>query len=281
MANTIWPTCWRDPIRIHWIYRVLIAVGEFGGAIGLGVLPFLLPSDPKEQKWYIVGAVACAVLSFICLILMEFLNHFGSPWRRSVLRILEQLGAELWQSNPDKLEGGEHEHRVTLFQLQKRWFALRWWSRFFGGHNWTHRLVPRARAPRSGRRPRRVFRVNDQDGDHCEGIAGLAFCRGQKSLIQRNLPDLHPRNGQPGEMMPVSDEAYKEYAKRTNDSIAIVKSEKYSARVIGGVAVYVNGERWGVLLIDSRDADPVQDAVFTSSKSGRRLLNLLSAVLEN
>lgn len=98
--------------------------------------------------------------------------------------VLKVLGDDLLTNSRAELLGGEHRHRVTLFELRRRNRLMRWIK-----PKWTHKLVPRTRVPLSGKLPTRSFRVNHHEHEHCEGIAGRAFEDG--IYISDVLPDLH------------------------------------------------------------------------------------------
>lgn len=234
------------------------------------------------DEWcYWVALAAAIVTGFIAI--CGAVRRQPFVHKSCVADILEHLGREVWTGSLDSLEGGLEQHRITLFQLRRRPRSkrlgdlfVRIWHRLRRNstakqRNWTHELVPRLRDPKSGPRPKRVFRIHDRRHERTEGIAGRVHHASLDVVIARDLPDI-------SSSACASAEDYSEYARRTNDTVEMVKREKYQTRTIGGMIVYVGGERWGVLVFDSRDSGALSDDSFSRPET-RRTIALLSAIL--
>lgn len=256
---------WKEPVKLPRFWRYLLGILQIGGPVAITLIGIHARRPGESQNldlWLTVSIWIAGSWSFAVLI-KKTIEIAGTPRKRVVDCLLEQLGTELWQRTPDKLQGPRHQHRITLFQLKRRTWIGRKLQR-----RWTHTLVPRTRVPRSGRRPRRVFRVHDHYRENCEGVAGLVFA--SEVIVTPQLPDLHAD-------ARVSDEEYQEYARLTNDELRTVKKDPYYSRIIGGVNIYAAGERWGMLIMDSRDPDAITTKTL-SGASAKRVLRVLSSL---
>ena len=255
---------WRDPIRLPRFWRYLLHGIEILGPVSFGVLSALVSQGTIDAALWMKTFVAIAGVTALAVVVIRVVALIGNSEKLYIDAIMEELGKEIWVSPPEKLGGPRQQHRITLFQLKRRNRLVCLFSK-----KWTHKLVPRTRVPQSGRRPRRTWLVNHHFTEDCEGVAGQVFAEGV--LVSPELPDLH-------DLASVHDVAYNEYARLTNDSVKAVRRERYYSRRIGGVALYVHGQRWGVLILDS--SDPT--AVTTSNLQGkpaRRTLSVLTRVL--
>jgi hypothetical protein len=210
-------------------------------------------------------------------------ENWGNPAKVYVELILRELAKEIWVTVPEKLHGPVEQHRVTLFRAAPRHWTFRLCRRMakkvvsrgvakkIGSRIpcHTHWLVPCARVPRSSRSPERVFKAHDHYEEQCEGVAGLIYFYGR--LATKQLPDLHAR--------PVSLKDIEEYAKLTNDSVNVVKHELYYARRIAGVTIYVDGRKWGILVLDSSDPEAIEDN-HLEGQAMSRTLSVLTTALE-
>lgn len=255
---------WRDPIRLPRFWHYLLHGIEILGPVSFGVLSLLVSQGTIDAAFWMKVCVGIAIATAAAVLVIRYVGFIDNPEKLYIDAIMEELGKEIWDSPPEKLGGPRQQHRITLFQLKRRIWLARWLNK-----KWTHKLVPRARVPQSGRRPRRTWLVNHHFTEDCEGVAGQVFAEGV--LVSPELPDLHDLAG-------VHDNAYNEYARLTNDSVKAVRRERYYSRRIGGVTVLVHAKRWGVLILDS--SDPT--AVTTSNLQGkpaRRTLSVLTRVL--
>jgi len=228
-------------------------------------MPFLIDADKPLTRAWIMALFGTALVTALAYLLSWCIEHWGRKEKLFVDCMLHDLGKDIWRANPQKLDGPIQQHRITLFQLRPRnWLVKRLRPK------WTHVLVPQTRDPKAGRRPTRRFRVHDHHTENCEGICGLAFAMG--SVISPALPDLHAEG-------PLEAGTFEEYTKSTRDSLSKVKKERYYSRVIGGITILDHqGERWGVLVMDSVDPTALDQKAFDHSPA-RRVLGVLSKVL--
>lgn len=210
------------------------------------------------------------VLTGAAFLAETHISQIGTPEKRYVDCILRILGEEIWRARPEALDGPIEEHRITLFQAKKLPVVLRWYHKFIRKKDWTHVLVPRTRHPLTGRRPVRCFGVHDRQKDQCEGMAGQIFARSNLITITETLPDL--------QLPEITDDVYKEYAKLANDDWRVVKYYRYQSRVIGGLTIIGNDNKWGVLVFDSSDPSAVTSKNL-SGVAAVRALRVLSAIL--
>jgi hypothetical protein len=255
---------WANPIELPRRWRIGLGLIEVTGPIGLAVIP--LATTPKWFSDYgAYSLVAVAVITVLAIVSLRIMLWYGEPAKPYVDCLLKELASEVWAKTPENLIGPVQQHRVTLFELKKRW-----WLCTLVNSKWTHYLVPRTRWPRSARRPRRVFRVHEHFTENGEGVCGQIHAMG--AVVTTGLPNLHG-------LVPATDADYSAYAKLTLDEIGKVKHEKYYARVIGGITVYLqDGRKWGVLAFDSPDPDALAGNCL-DSKAARRTLAVLSGVL--
>lgn len=155
-------------------------------------------------------------------------------------------------------------HRVTLFQLKKRCFFIKHWSSkhwFWPYGNagvWQNFLVPTLRSAHLSKKTKACFHVPD-DGEKCEGIAGAAY-RSRSIIVRNNLPDLAKKGSSNDAKKKLSLDK-RIYAKSTNCPESMVdlylKREKAVPRSIGATPIDVNGDIWGVIVLDSRSPDAI------------------------
>jgi len=253
---------WRNPIRIPRRWRIAMATGQVAGPLALGILPSLIAGRPNRELWI---ALPIALLTIACALIPRVLELLGDPEKRHVDPLLEVLAEDIWQRASEKLDGPREKHRVTLFRVR----PLGWFRAWRDGQH-THELVPCTRVPRSSRKAQRKYLVHEHYVEQCEGIAGLAYAKGQ--IATEPLPDLHDPKG-------VTDDQFEAYAKMANDSVHTIRQKLPYSRRIAGVAVYVAGERWGVLVLDSTDVDAISEGEL-NGKSMKKLLRVLTAFLE-
>ena len=244
-------------------WRFTLGFVQVAGPIILAVLG-VVDSLPlwvatHQEQWVYVTAS----LTLIAYGVTFWALQRADPRQIVVDCLLEDLASEIWEKDPKNLQGADHQHRITLFELRKRGRIQRLLRR-----KWSQVLVSRTRMPRSGRRPRRVFKVDHHVSECGEGVCGLVFSEG--SAVVKDLPELHEGD--------VTDQVFRDYAKRTADDERKVKSERYYARTIGGITLSVDGARWGVLMLDSPDPAALSHASF-DKKAARRALRVLTSVL--
>lgn len=202
-------------------------------------------------------------------------SHIGAPWVwRTVQTTMDELYKHAFRSNADP----SHHHRVTLFKHKlcrlriSPWRLVYWpWGRGRGPcSGW---LVPVARSGHTTQRTKTVFLAPD-DADAAEGIAGLAWsCN--KMIPMSNLPDLYTDK---------QDAAIQTYAEKTWLAPNLVKKriEKRlsHARSYLGIPIEVKGNRWGVLVLDSRSPDGIRPPDNLSYDAYKVMAKFLERLLE-
>lgn len=108
-------------------------------------------------------------------------------------------------------------------------------------------LVPIVRSRHTDQITKTKFRVGDKELD-CSGIAGRSWFEDRIVAIA-NLPDLHNND--------VSEDEWKDYAKKSHVPLQDLKAMHPHARSILAVPVKVQGKLWGALVFDSRSPDPI------------------------
>jgi hypothetical protein len=148
----------------------------------------------------------------------------------------------------DGLPGATHHHRVTLF-VHKKWaFVGTWpWRRKrWPGSGW---LVPVTRSDHTTQRVRARFLAPDH-ADRCEGLAGSTWSA-RATLTIEQLPMLTKTS---------AEADIKSYADRTKCDVDWLRQRLREGetlpRALRGFPIEVNGELWGVVVIDSREESP-------------------------
>lgn len=138
-------------------------------------------------------------------------------------------------------------HRVTLFK-HTRWLIFPFCI-FERKNPYAGWLLPYERAGEFSLGTGVKFYAPKDNPDKFEGVVGFAFGTGNCEYIP-NLPDLAQSS---------SRAQIKKYAKATNMPEGYVKQRlkknKRMPRSFWGMPIEVDGKRWGVLLVDSFDAE--------------------------
>jgi hypothetical protein len=113
--------------------------------------------------------------------------------------------------------------------------------------------------------------VHHHREEHCEGVAGVIYANGTQAVSVCDLPDIG------GNANP-TEKDFKDFARMTRDTVENVRRERYYMRSIGGVTIYVKGDRWGALLFDSADPKVVRSAL--NSKAAEKALQVLTGIIE-
>lgn len=185
------------------------------------------------------------VVTPAALLLIPVLDYIrrliGNPkvWR-IVHDVLDAFREKVIASEPnDEI----HQHRVTLFRHATWAFVCRRWP-------WSGWLLPLERSGHTTRRTNIVFKAPDE-ADYAEGIAGLTWSRNGMVYV-KGLPDL---------TIDRSDAAVSEYAARSRMPEEVVRKRSPRARSLCGIPVEVNGQLWGVLVVDSRRPEMLEAEV--------------------
>lgn len=229
-------------------YRLLQICEGFLLAVTLA-LPALLKANPNAlpewmtplRGWIIYIQGVTWILLFVAAVLLFFVRlakeKLGERWIvdavRGVLNLLRDKAV------PRGNRGDPvHYHRVTLFRYKRWYWCLQKWP-------WTGWLVPIARSEHTTQRVRSVFRVPD-DADKAEGVAGMSWTT-QTTVVVSDLPNLYASN--------VSQDDFRVYARETRISEETAKRKKPHSRSFMGWPISVKGQKWGVIVIDSRSPE--------------------------
>ncbi|SFB80293.1 hypothetical protein SAMN05660443_0223 [Marinospirillum celere] len=206
----------------------------------------------KAQEF---GIIAYA-LGLLLITLGVIGRLHGDPWIWGKIKfILDEYQDRAF--NNDENDSQDH-HRVTLFKFKEKcWFCKRWNCISFFSKEWAHHfrsdfLVPVLRSGHQSQKTKTSFLVPDSS-DECEGVAGKAWAN-VNSVIVPNLPLVKKR-------MKKNDKA--DYANNTySDQKMIdhyINIDRKMPRSIAAIPVMVKNEPWGVLVLDSRRPDGVDE----------------------
>jgi hypothetical protein len=252
MRRSRWNTCWFNVfVVVQWLSIVVIAV--FGG------VKLLTPSS----EWHAVtrevvnwvhswGVVVIPAFTSILAFAKAGASTIGPPW---IWKLIDEIIDELRDHVFDGQDEALHHHRVTLFKHVRSnlrlilgpWRSPYWpWGK--GRHPWSGWLVPISRSKHTTINSKTVFLAPD-DADNAEGIAGHTWAR-DVTLPIDSLPDV---NADP------SEANIQEYSNRTWVSVEWVRSQvqngKPLPRSLVGIPIEVSGNRWGVIVFDSRSPE--------------------------
>jgi len=185
----------------------------------------------QDRAWLILLVVP------VCIAIVEFLRRFtGPPWVWDAIHHHLDLFQEY--AFPDQSGDMLHNHRVTLF----KYVSWRWcWSKW----PWSGWLIPFERSGHTTQHSSARFRVPD-DAERIEGVAGATWAS-RGAVVVTDLPDLQ---NQP------SEGDIRTYAQRTyvtEEWLRVyINKRRPLARSFVGIPVNVKGNRWGVIVLDSR-----------------------------
>lgn len=210
-------------------------------------------SSLQPHIWW----VSPAVLGFAAL--LGWMRRFiGDPKKWKIVHgVLDRFQEYVFGDENNDL----HEHRVTLFRRRQFCFVLRQWP-------WSGWLVPVERSAHTTQWSSACFLAPD-DASLVEGIAGMTWNR-RKALTVDSLPDLKAKE--------CSEADFVAYAERTHTRIDQVREKRFGARSYYGIPVEVKGERWGVIVVDSRNASLNQKKIRDQQKIA---LGFLEQTLES
>lgn len=180
-------------------------------------------------------------------ILSHFLKYRGSNRvDAAIKRLLDDFRKTAFpQSDP------EMAHRVTLFKHSRLHISIRSltsWTTCSPLSGW---LVPYERSGEYTLKTRVAFLAPKDEPDQAEGVVGLVFNTKQCEYISKL----------PGVLMSSSDSIKQKYAEETCVSRQALERKLRTRRKVGlpksywGSPIEVDGEIWGVFLIDSRTTE--------------------------
>jgi len=213
---------------------------------------FILKGIGYTQQWSFYILVAIVFISMFAVVV----NRLPDKWVWEKLKfVLDEFQKKAYVNH---LDDRTDDHRITLFQYKKfagfrfkhnkTTFSLWGENALFGG--W---LVPVLRSGHRSLNTKAIFRAPLQG--ESEGVVGLCWDN-QRSPVVDELPRV---------VRSTSDEQRDKYARRTfSDRRMIddyVEGGKPLPRAIGAIPVFVNGEIWGVLVLDSQAKNGVTQEV--------------------
>ena len=197
--------------------------GQFICLLLLATLPLL---NFKNSKAYILlGVIAGAAF-----IGEEYINWISKAPYKSALDILRD--ALFKNMPPDEM----FHHRATLFKANRRETKLKFFCR--SGTQYQRKVQP--------------FQINNDNEMQNEGVAGQAWFK-DTTLNYSDLPEI------PSEWRD-DDDTCKEYAKAGHLPLSKTKLLNVKSRSIAATPIRnLDGKRWGVLVVDSRNPDEFLD----------------------
>ncbi len=202
----------------------------------------------KFQYYQLVifsGLLGVAVLAIIA-------KRASDPWIWEKLKfVLNEFKNKAYaghDSDPD------HYNRVTLFKYKKYSIKMSPWRK--GSvkkvRPWSGWLVSVLRSGYTTQRVEAAFHVSPHDPEAYEGMAAKAWITNY-TCCAVNLPDLNAKD--------LKKRDIKAYAKATKCPESMVQyyinKGKSLPRSVGAIPIEVHGNRWGVLVLDSRHPDGV------------------------
>ncbi|WP_318513499.1 hypothetical protein [Photobacterium leiognathi] len=158
----------------------------------------------------------------------------------------------------------DDNHRVTLFQYKSTYFGLLfrrkyWQTKYFPWtatkHPWSGWLVPIARSGYTNQKARSVFWAPDS-GRKAEGVVGIAWAKGGDMVHFEKLPRITKQS---------SDRNKEKYCDQTKTSPMLLQGfideEEIPARSFLAFSLLVDGNPWGVIVVDSQSDQGINATV--------------------
>ncbi|MGL6576528.1 hypothetical protein ACSZOM_10095 [Aeromonas hydrophila] len=154
----------------------------------------------------------------------------------------------------------DDNHRVTLFKYQRCYFGLifkrKYWSKkwfpwTFERNPWSGWLVPIARSGYTSYDARAVFWA-PKSSKKAEGVAGIAWGKGGDMIHFSKLPKISTTTSK------ANKEKYCTDTKIRLDLLeAFVSEGTCPARSFLAFTLFVEGEQWGVIVVDSQSENGI------------------------
>lgn len=250
--------------RLYPYSRSLETIGVFG----FTAMAFILDYDESRLsytdwpdgvsdllKWAQVSSYEILLYLSLFTLVGFYLRLRGDPWLWDKLTFI--LNGYQAKALPNGAEIPNHQHRVTLFKRKRfacwprRGAGSIWWPYGQGrwpGSGW---LKPVLRSGHTTKNTKAIFLAPD-DPSAAEGLAGQSWV-GNQVLIRSNLPDLNVENP--------SNTKIKDFARKTFCTEPMVRfmirNKKPMPQSLAAIPVEVNGQIWGVVVLDSSDPNGV------------------------
>lgn len=250
--------------RLYPFGRYLEATGVFG----FTAMAFILDYDESKAsytdwpngvssllKWAQESSYEILLYLSLLTLVGIFLRLRGDPWLWDKLAFI--LNGYQAKALPCGVGIANHQHRVTLFQRKRfaswprRGAGPAWWPYGKGrwpGSGW---MKPVLRSGHTTKKTKAIFLAPD-DPSLAEGLAGQSWV-GNQVLIRPDLPDLN--------VPKPSKKKVEEFARKTfcSDSMVqfMIRNKKPMPQSLAAIPVDVNGQIWGVVVLDSSDPNGV------------------------
>jgi len=231
----------RSAQYLEWASLTLITV--------LSAVRYATPSgydQPIRAVVEFLGGWAFPLITYLAVgaFALKFLQEMVSrrlAKRQEIKRILDLIHKIYFRDQPEQ---DRYQHRITLFKACKVWFGRRQYLKIFSRSGSIH-LRSRTRLP-----------IDPEGEEGNEGVGGRAWYT-DALLVRPGLPEW-PATPNPA---PKQDPTCQEYSRQGLMSVDAaarlrIKSRSFAATVVrnGG------GEKWGALVLDSRDPQGVSGA---------------------
>lgn len=223
-------------------HKKLVRVAKTGQFICLLLIAILPSLNLNKPETYIfLGAIAGAAF-----VGEEYVNWISKAPYKSALDILRN--ALFKNMPPDEM----FHHRATLFKANRRETKLKFFCR--SGTQYQRKV--------------QTFQINNDNEMQNEGIAGQAWFK-DATLNYSDLPEI------PSQWRD-DDDSCKEYAKAGHLPLSKAKLLNVKSRSIAATPIRnLEGKRWGVLVVDSRNPDD-----FLSKSENKELFESIAATIE-
>lgn len=265
-------------VSSQWIFGTLAALTgaatkAAGNLVGKAVPTWVLETVQwaADNAWWLVGTFT--VFAFLC---KEGASWFKAQW----VWDCAQMILNVVRDDVFAAKGTEptHHHRVTLFRHCKvklrlgkaRSKNVAWpWGKKC--NPWSGWLYPVRRSGHTSKNSEIVFLAPD-DADRAEGVAGRIWS-------QAKPQSLHVPKGSFGNGDTWDEQTKRNYEKATHLPSGWLTQRGTDCHTLAlsfwGIPIEVKGQRWGVLLIDSRSKN-----VDFSKINEKLILSMLDKLLQ-
>lgn len=196
-------------------------------------------------------------ISLALIIISFFIKKYGKPWVWDKIKFIldEYQGKAFFVDVTDP----QDHHRVTLFKCKrsciftKHWSSRNWWRPWGSTPVISNYLVPVLRSGHLSQKSSAAFHAPD-NSDLAEGVAGWAWAA-RNSIVIPELPDVNDKK--------IKMYQKKQYAEGTNSKLEMVEyyisKDRHLPRSIAAIPVDVHSKPWGVVVLDSRSVNGVQE----------------------
>ena len=203
------------------------------------------------REYYVPLVATLAILALVSKLLQSFLERWTTR-SRAIKAVLDSAHRVYFKSAAQVTPEDLYQHRVTLFRAGKHWrdfpanpFTWRGWP----SRQWRRSLQLFSRSGTAYQRSTIRLCIDDEHEEANQGVAGRAWF----TDAQRTVSDL-PEWPVPTPPNPANDPVCVEYASKGFMSVENAAKVRVKSRSICAHVVRTkSGERWGVLVLDSRD----------------------------